>query len=122
MGFIEESGVPQHYRDAPITTIYECTTSSQAIDLVRRKLGLADGEVVTELLAQIAMLDPALIRAGESFSTIRLNLAEALTLLADTTSWIMRNGVGDPRNALAGATPFLRMFSLVTAGWLMARS
>jgi alkylation response protein AidB-like acyl-CoA dehydrogenase len=122
MGFIEESGVPQHYRDARITTIYEGTNGIQAIDLVGRKLGLADGEVVTELLAQIAMLDPALIRAGEPFASIRVNLAEALTLLADTTSWIMRNGVGDPRNALAGATPYLRMFSLVVAGWLMARS
>ena len=122
MGFIEESGVPQHYRDARITTIYEGTNGIQAIDLVGRKLGLADGEVVTELLAQIAMLDPALIRAGEPFASIRVNLAEALTLLADTTAWIMRNGVGDPRNALAGATPYLRMFSLVVAGWLMARS
>jgi len=122
MGYIEESGVPQHYRDARITTIYEGTNGIQAIDLVGRKLGLDDGEVVTEFLAQIAMLDPALIRAGESFSTIHLNLAEALTLLADTTNWIMRNGVGDPRNALAGATPYLRMFSLVTAGWLMAKS
>ena len=122
MGFIEESGVPQHYRDARITTIYEGTNGIQAIDLVGRKLGLADGEVVTELLAQIAMLDPALIRGGEEFASIRVNLAEALTLLADTTNWIMRNGVGDPRNALAGATPYLRMFSLVVAGWLMARS
>jgi 3-(methylthio)propanoyl-CoA dehydrogenase len=122
MGYIEESGVPQHYRDARITTIYEGTNGIQAIDLVGRKLGLADGEVVTELLAQIAMLDPALIRGGEQFASIRVNLAEALTLLADTTNWVMRNGVGDPRNALAGATPYLRMFSLVVAGWLMARS
>ena len=122
MGFIEETGAAALLRDARIAPIYEGTNGIQAIDLVTRKLGLADGEVVTELLAQIAMLDPALIRAGEPFATIRVNLAEALTLLADTTNWVMRNGVGDPRNALAGATPYLRMFSLVVAGWLMARS
>ena len=52
---------------------------------------------------------------------IRRELAEAVTTLADTTNWIMRHGVADVRDALAGATPYLRMFSLVTAGWLMAK-
>jgi hypothetical protein len=80
------------------------------------------GEVVTEFLSQIAMLDPALIRGGEDLREIRSNLAEALTTLADTTNWIMRHGLEDPRFALAGATPYLRMFSLVTAGWIMAKS
>lgn len=122
MGYIEESGVPQHYRDARITAIYEGTNGIQGLDLVGRKLPMEGGEVVAELLSQIAMLDPALIRAGEELGTIRSHLAEALTLVADMSSWITRNGVADPQDAFSAATPYLRMFSLVTAGWLMAKS
>jgi alkylation response protein AidB-like acyl-CoA dehydrogenase len=121
MGFIEESGVPQHYRDARIMPIYEGTNGIQAIDLVGRKLPMEGGGVVAEFLALIAMLDPALLRAGAELGVIRTHLAESLTELADTTNWIIRHGVKDPTEALAGATPYLRMFSLVTAGWLMAR-
>jgi alkylation response protein AidB-like acyl-CoA dehydrogenase len=122
MGYIEESGVPQHFRDARIMPIYEGTNGIQAVDLVGRKLPLEGGGVVAEFLSQIAMLDPALLRAGAELGTIRSHLADALTELADTTNWIIRHGVRDPRDALAGATPYLRMFSLVVAGWLMARS
>jgi alkylation response protein AidB-like acyl-CoA dehydrogenase len=122
MGFIEEAGVAQHYRDARIAPIYEGTNGIQAIDLVGRKLPLEGGGVVAEFLSQIAMLDPALIRAGADLAEIRSNLAEALTILADTTSWILRKAGKDPRMALAGATPYLRMFSLVTGGWIMAKS
>jgi hypothetical protein len=102
--------------------IYEGTNGIQALDLVGRKLPLESGGVVSEFLSQIAMLDPALIRGGADLAVIRSNLAEALTTLADTTSWVLNHSVADPRHALAAATPFLRMFSLVTAGWLMARS
>ena len=122
MGYIEESGVPQHYRDARITPIYEGTNGIQALDLIGRKLPLKGGEVVTEFLSLIAMLDPALIRGGEELVSIRSNLAEALTTLADTTNWVMTTGVVDPRDAMAAATPYLRMFSLVAAGSLMAKS
>jgi alkylation response protein AidB-like acyl-CoA dehydrogenase len=122
MGYIEESGVAQHFRDARIMPIYEGTNGIQAMDLVGRKLPLEGGGVVAELLSQIAMLDPALLRGGTDLATIRSNLAESLTELADTTNWIIRKGIKDPRDALAGATPYLRMFSLVVGGWLMARS
>jgi alkylation response protein AidB-like acyl-CoA dehydrogenase len=121
MGYIEESGVAQHFRDARITPIYEGTNGIQAMDLVGRKLGLRGGEAIKEYLAMIAMLDPALIRAGDDLASVHSHLAEALTLLADTTNWMMHHGIQDPRDALAGATPYLRMFSLVTAGWLMAK-
>jgi 3-(methylthio)propanoyl-CoA dehydrogenase len=121
MGYIEESGVPQHFRDARITTIYEGTNGIQALDLVGRKLGLRGGKAIEELLSMIAMLDPALAKAGNDLVGVREQLAEALTTLATTTSWVMRHGIEDPRDAMAGATPFLRMFSLVVAGWLMAK-
>lgn len=121
MGFIEEAGVAQHYRDARITPVYEGTNGIQAIDLVGRKLPMDGGEVVTDFLSMVAALDPALIKGGDDLAEIRSNLAEALTTLADTTSWMLKAGGSDIQSALAGATPYLRMFSLVTAGWVMAR-
>ena len=121
MGYIEESGVAQHYRDARISAIYEGTNGIQAMDLVGRKLPMRGGGAVKDLLGMIAMLDPALSRAGDELEPIRTNLGEALTILADTTNWIVRHGVEDPLNALAGATPYLRMFGLTLGGWVMAR-
>jgi 3-(methylthio)propanoyl-CoA dehydrogenase len=121
MGFIEESGVPQHFRDARITTIYEGTNGIQAMDLVGRKLGLRGGAAVNDLLATMAAVDADLADVGDTMTGIRTALADALATLDSTTKWLMTNGLADPRDALAGATPYLRMFSLVVAGWLMAR-
>jgi alkylation response protein AidB-like acyl-CoA dehydrogenase len=121
MGYIEESGVPQHYRDARITSIYEGTNGIQAMDLVGRKLPMRGGAAVEDFLGMISGLDAPLEKAGDDLAAIRTHLAEALVVVAETTKWLMENGMADPRNALAGATPYLRMFSLVTAGWLMAR-
>ncbi|HEX7443341.1 MAG TPA: acyl-CoA dehydrogenase, partial [Acidimicrobiales bacterium] len=121
MGYVEESGVPQHFRDARITPIYEGTNGIQAMDLVGRKLPMRAGGVVTDFLATIGALDAELDKAGPDLASIRSNLAEALTVLSDTSAWLMEHGMADVRDALAGATPYLRMFSLVTGGWLMAR-
>jgi hypothetical protein len=121
MGYIEESGVPQHYRDARITSIYEGTNGIQAMDLVGRKLPMRGGAALTDLLGTIAALDAELEKAGDELATVRTNLADAVATVADATSWLMEHGLADPRDALAGASPYLRMFSLVAAGWLMAR-
>jgi hypothetical protein len=91
------------------------------MDLIGRKLGLKGGKVVEDFLTMVAALDPVLAKAGEPLAGVRAALAEAVTTLADTTNWIVRHGTADPRDALAGATPYLRMFSLVTAGWYMAK-
>lgn len=121
MGFIEESGVPQHYRDARITTIYEGTNGIQAMDLVGRKLGLRGGEAIMDLFDTMASIDAELEAGGAPLAGIRSALADALSTVRSTTQWVMTKGLADPRDALAGATPFLRMFSLAVAGWLMAR-
>jgi 3-(methylthio)propanoyl-CoA dehydrogenase len=121
MGFIEESGVPQHYRDARITTIYEGTNGIQAMDLVGRKLGLRGGAAVVEFIDDIAAIDDELAKGGDDLAGIRQALAAAVGTLRTTTEWVMTNGLADARDALAGATPYLRMFSLVVAGGLMAR-
>jgi len=126
MGYIEEAGVAQHYRDARITAIYEGTNGIQAMDLVGRKLGLRGGAAVEQYLATIGAVEAELEKAelekgAAELAGIRRELSRALALVADTTRSMMEAGLADPRDALAGATPYLRMFSLVTAGWLMAR-
>ena len=121
MGYVEESGVPQHFRDARITPIYEGTNGIQAMDLVGRKLPMRAGGVVQDFLDDVADVVTELDKAGPALASIGANLADALAVLTETTTWLMEHGMADVRNALAGATPYLRMFSLVTGGWLMAR-
>jgi len=121
MGFIEESGVAQHFRDARIAPIYEGTNGIQAMDLVGRKLPMRMGGVVNDHVAEMRRTDARLAAAGEEFATIRTNLTAAVDSLTEATEWIMTNGLADPREALAGATPYLTMFGQTTGGWLLAR-
>ncbi|MGK2928800.1 MAG: acyl-CoA dehydrogenase C-terminal domain-containing protein, partial [Acidimicrobiales bacterium] len=60
--------------------------------------------------------------AGDDFTEIADNLADALGALTESTDWLMTNGLEDVRHALAGATPYLRQFGIVAGGWLMAES
>ncbi|HEV8624017.1 MAG TPA: acyl-CoA dehydrogenase [Acidimicrobiia bacterium] len=121
VGYIEETGAAQHLRDARITSIYEGTNGIQAIDLVGRKLPLRGGAVVKDHLERIAALDAELAEAGEEMAGIRSELREAHAALVEATLWLA-SAAGSPADVLAGATPYLRLFAMVTAGWLMARS
>jgi alkylation response protein AidB-like acyl-CoA dehydrogenase len=121
MGFIEETGVAQHFRDARITTIYEGTNGIQGMDLVGRKLPLKGGAVVRDFLGMMAALDPALVRAGEELESIHVAFAEAVNTLVEATTWFFETGMNSPTDALGAATPYLRMFGTVTGGWLLAR-
>ncbi|NCY16274.1 MAG: acyl-CoA dehydrogenase, partial [Actinobacteria bacterium] len=105
MGYIEESGVPQHFRDARITSIYEGTNGIQAMDLVGRKLPMRGGAIVGSFMADIAALDASLAAAGDQFEVIRSELAAAHAIVTDTIGWLTEHGIADVRNALAGATP-----------------
>ena len=109
MGYVEETGAAQHYRDARISPIYEGTNGIQAADLVGRKLGLAGGETLGALLAE-ARAD-AHDCGEESLKT----LIDDVAILADG----LRGAASDDR--LAGSYPFLNMVSAAVAGWLMAR-
>lgn len=106
MGFVEETGAAQHYRDARIAPIYEGTNGIQAADLVGRKLGIGNGEPLDALIADIAagsVGEPALERlAGDC---------------AEVTAWMRAADVDD---RLAGSADFLAMLAVGTAGWLMA--
>jgi hypothetical protein len=121
MGYIEETGVAQHFRDARIAPIYEGTNGIQAMDLVGRKLPLRAGGAVGDYIQRIAALDDRLADAGEDLVSIRRGLADGVGALQEATDWLLANGLGNPLDALAGATPYLRLFSLVTGGWVMAQ-
>jgi hypothetical protein len=122
MGFIEETGAAQHYRDARIAPIYEGTNGIQAIDLVMRKVPMRGGGVVADLLARVEALDPELAAAGPELAGVRSALANGVSALREATDWIMSHGRAEPNDALAGAAPYLRLSGLVIGGWLLARS
>ena len=122
MGYIEETGAAQLFRDARIATIYEGTNGIQAIDLVTRKLPLAGGAVVETFLGELRAIveavnatnDPALGWSG-------LRLEEAVESLTRTTRWMLAHVEKNTNEALAGATPYLRLFGLATGGCLLAQ-
>ena len=122
MGFIEETGAAQHYRDARISPIYEGTNGIQAIDLVTRKLPLENGAVVGAYLGELRLIveavnatnDPALGWTG-------VRLAEAVDSLARATSWLITQLGADADQALAGAAPYLELFGIAAGGCLLAQ-
>ena len=121
MGYVEESGVAQHYRDARIAPIYEGTNGIQAMDLVGRKLPLRMGGVIGDFIAQMRSFGDELTAAGDQFSSIRSNLLDSIDVLEGVTKWIFDHGLGDPKEALAGATPYLRIMGTVVGGYMSAR-
>jgi alkylation response protein AidB-like acyl-CoA dehydrogenase len=121
MGYIEETGVAQHFRDARIAPIYEGTNGIQAMDLVGRKLPLRGGAAVADYLGYIDHTLGELEQAGDELASIRSGLADGLAALRTATDWLLAHGLEAPLDALAGATPYLRLFSVVTGGWMMAQ-
>jgi len=120
MGFVEETGAAQHYRDIRIAGIYEGTNGIQAIDLVGRKLGMRNGEVVSELLNQIDETITTLME--NDLQEIGKPLKEANESLKSASEWLLQNGGGSTDDGLSGATPYLRMFGTTVGGWLLAKS
>ncbi|KQZ10868.1 acyl-CoA dehydrogenase [Agromyces sp. Root1464] len=122
MGFIEETGAAQHYRDVRIAAIYEGTNGVQAADLVGRKLPVRGGASALEFIATMRELDGELAAAGDEFASIRTQLNAQLDALEQTTAWMLRTGATDPNAVLSGSTPYQRIWGLVVGGWLMAKS
>ncbi len=122
MGFVEETGAAQFYRDARIGPIYEGTNGIQAIDLVVRKLPLDSGAVVEAYLGELHDIVEAVNGTndpGLGWSGVRLD--EAVASLTRTTQWILGNMDKRMDEALAGATPYLRLFSITAGGCLLAQ-
>lgn len=115
MGYVEESGMPQYFRDARIAPIYEGTNGIQAVDLATRKLPLRNGEAVAEILEEMGRVASALGEAG--WETMRDRLADAVEALTEASRWLLARE--DPNDVLAGATPYLEMFGITAGGWLL---
>jgi hypothetical protein len=122
MGFIEETGAAQYYRDARILPIYEGTNGIQAIDLMGRKLALGKGQAVRELVADIFPTAAALKSADDAWlHTIGAHLEAGLAAVQAATGWLIeRRGHAQP-DALAGATPYLKLLGDVVGGWLLGK-
>ncbi len=122
MGFIEETGAAQHYRDARIAPIYEGTNGIQAIDLMGRKLALENGRAVRDLLDEIWSTIGALKSSPNAWlHTIGTRLEAAAGAAQTATSWMVeRRGHAQP-DALAGATAYLKLLGDLTGGWMLAK-
>jgi len=121
MGYIEETGAAQHYRDARITPIYEGTNGIQAIDLVTRKLPLSEGATVKACIDGIRRSVAAVEGTNNpAFGWTGLRLRDAVDSLDRATQWLLARQDNDRDSALAGATPYLRLFGLALGGALLA--
>ena len=120
MGFIEETGVAQHYRDARITTIYEGTNGIQAMDLVGRKLGMKGGAVILSLFDEMDEMHDKLLKHPELLASAA-ELKSAVNAVRGTTQWFFENATNQVA-VLSGATPYLRQLSTLVGGYVMAKS
>jgi alkylation response protein AidB-like acyl-CoA dehydrogenase len=123
MGYVEETGIAQQYRDVRITTIYEGTTGIQALDLVGRKLIRDMGATATVVIKQMEKF--AKEAAADSNADVKA-MGEALLkgtgTLAEVSQWIGMNAMGDLRKAFACSVPYLKLWGVVAGGWQMARA
>jgi len=120
MGFVEETGAAQHYRDSRIAPIYEGTNGIQALDLVGRKLGMDGGAHWRALFAGERAFIKGLPQDGD-LGQLKPYLEDALEALQTATVWIVGNDGPKLGDTAAAATPYLRMFALAIGGCLLAR-
>ncbi len=123
MGFIEETGAAQYYRDARILPIYEGTTAIQANDLIGRKTVRDGGKVAKSLLAGIAGTIAALdSQQGAPFDSMKRYLAQGHQSLSAVVDFVVANTKDDPNAVFAGSVPYLKLAGVVLGGWQMARA
>lgn len=122
MGFIEETGIAQHYRDSRITPIYEGTNGIQARDLVGRKVLRDQGVTAKTYIAEMRDIAVATASGGGGLKVIGERLTAANDRLAAATDWLIEHGSENPARAFAGAVAYLELFGLVAGGSMMARA
>ena len=123
MGYIEETGVAQYYRDVRITQIYEGTTGIQALDLLGRKFLKDMGKSATKVLGQMqATAKEAAGSDNEHVKAIAAEFEAAVKSLQETAMWIGGNALKDAKGTFAGAVPFLMMWGYVAGGWMMLKA
>jgi len=123
MGFIEETGCAQYYRDAKILTIYEGTTAIQANDLVGRKTSRDGGQTAKALAAQVQITEAALIATGTPDAmVVAKRLAAARLAFIDVVDFVAGNTRAHPNDVFAGSVPYLMLSGNLMAGWQLARA
>ena len=130
IGYIEETGIAQQYRDVRITTIYEGTTGIQALDLVGRKLAQDMGATATRIGKMMSKDAEALCHgdvsnhAGhvEALKQIGEALKQAIAAVTETSQFIGMTAMGDLRKAVACSVPYLKLWGITAGGWQMARA
>ena len=122
MGFIEETGAAQYYRDARILPIYEGANGIHGIDLMGRKLALGKGKAVRDLVSDIFPTAAALKSSDDAWlHTIGARLETGIAAVQSATGWLIeRRGHAQP-DALAGATPYLKLLGDVVGGWMLGK-
>ena len=121
MGFMEETGAGQHYRDARITTIYEGTNGVQAMDLLGRKVVRNGGETVHTFIKNVQETIDQLDTKDPIQLSISIHLKNSLDALNSAVAWMIETFPKQPGQAAAGATSFLEMMGLISGGWMLAR-
>ncbi|MDP3355499.1 MAG: acyl-CoA dehydrogenase, partial [Polaromonas sp.] len=123
MGFIEETGAAQYYRDAKILTIYEGTTAIQANDLVGRKTARDGGQTAKGIAGQIEKTEAALLKqGGAAAKVVAKRLKAAREAFVDVVEFVAGNTKASPNAVFAGSVPYLMLAGNLVAGWQLARS
>jgi len=122
MGFIEETGAAQYYRDAKILTIYEGTTAIQANDLVGRKTARDGGRTAQALAAQIEATEVQLAQGSANAQAVARRLATARKAFIDVVAFVCASSKTAPNAVYAGSVPYLMLTGNLMAGWQMARA
>jgi alkylation response protein AidB-like acyl-CoA dehydrogenase len=123
IGYVEETGIAQQYRDVRITTIYEGTTGIQALDLVGRKLAQDMGATATRVIGMMQKVVKELETAeNEDLKALAAPLSKAIGALAETSQFIGMTAMGDLRKAVACSVPYLKLWGIAAGGWQMARA
>jgi len=123
MGFIEETGAAQYYRDSKILTIYEGTTAIQANDLIGRKTGRDGGQTAKGIAAQIANTEADLLKSGSANAkAMAARLKAAREAFLDVVDFVVAGAKASPNAVFAGSVPYLMLTGNLVAGWQMARA
>jgi hypothetical protein len=123
MGYIEETGCAQYYRDAKILTIYEGTTAIQANDLVGRKTSRDGGQTAKALAAQIEATEALLVKSGSTHAiAVAKRLKAAREAFVDVVDFVTGNTKVSPNAVFSGSVPYLMLAGNLMAGWQMARA
>jgi hypothetical protein len=122
MGFIEETGAAQYYRDAKILTIYEGTTAIQANDLVGRKTARDGGQTAKAVAAQVEATEQALAAGSADAQAVARYLGAARHAFLDVVDYIAAQAKADPNAAYAGSVPYLMLAGNLVAGWQLGRA